>query len=227
MLKTYDIGDADRFCILLTETHGRLPVSAKGVRKLTSKWSGAMQSFKHIRIDLAEHSSGFILRSAECLSPSPRHKDVETFTLMNEGSEILLRLLHDTEESPEIFLLARDFFRMAQNIAATEGRALLPTFRLSLLHLLGLLPSFAELPTTKFSASLQSYLCSNAPFTERVRMPLSTHDCEDLESLATLYLRDHLTSPLKAGICMSAPVMASRRGSSGITPISSILGRAS
>ena len=33
VLKTYDIGDADRLCILLTNTRGRIAVVAKGVRK--------------------------------------------------------------------------------------------------------------------------------------------------------------------------------------------------
>ena len=225
VLKTYDIGDADRFCILLTETHGRLPVTAKGVRKPLSKWGGAMQSFRHLRIDLAEHSSGFILSSAECLTPPHTLlSDVRAFILLNEGSELLLRLLHDTEESPEIFHLAKDFFSIAHT---SPSALLLPTFRLALLHLLGLLPSFRELHAAKFSPSLQSYLCSTAPLAERVCIPLLSQEREVVQELSDHYLRDHLTSPLKAGICMSAPVTASRRGSSTVTPISSILGRAS
>ena len=129
VLKTYDIGDADRLCVLLTDTDGRLAVRAKGVRKLGSKWGSAMQSFQYLKVDLAEHSSGFYLRSAQCLSSFSRiRRDLEKFVLASRGSELLLHFLHDTEPSERIFALAREYFALcdechAEHVILSESAA--------------------------------------------------------------------------------------------------------
>lgn len=183
-----------------------------------------MQSFQHVRVDLSEHSSGWYLRSAECLSSfDTLRRNMEKFALASEGSELLLRFLHDTESQEAVFLLARDFFRA---VHASPSSLLLPTFRLSLLSLLGFLPSFkehhaSELPShlqNDLSPSLRSYLCSTASFLERVRQSLSMTDTAVLQQLSEALLQDHLSSPLKSGMISL---------SSEVTPISSMLGRAS
>ncbi len=142
VLKTYDIGDADRFCVFLTESEGRVMVVAKGARKPQSKLSGALQSFQSLRVDLAEHSSGFYLRSAECLASYDHiRQDLQRFLLASKGAELLLHFLHDTEPQSSIFVLACDFFRECDR---SFHDLLFPTFQLMLLKELGLLPSFEE-----------------------------------------------------------------------------------
>ena len=142
MLRTTEVGEADRFCILLSALHGRIAVAAKGVRRPESKWVGAIQSFQHLRVDLAEHSSGYILRSAECIASFPRLRaDVAKFVLAARGSELLLRLLHDADPEEGIFPLAREYFAACDEEATP---LLFPTFLLTLFSRLGLLPSFDD-----------------------------------------------------------------------------------
>ena len=54
ILRTIDIGDADRFCILFTKEAGRKGARARGVRKTMSRLGGLLLPFRHLRIDLAE-----------------------------------------------------------------------------------------------------------------------------------------------------------------------------
>lgn len=141
VLKAYDVGDADRFCILLTESNGRVTAIAKGVRKLGSRLAGSVQSFQHLRVDLAEHSSGFYLQSAECLASFDHIRlDLPRFFLASRAAELLLHFLHDTEPQSSIFTLAREFFEECD----TKGNdVLFSTFQLILLEELGFLPSFS------------------------------------------------------------------------------------
>lgn len=138
VLKTYDVGDADRFCILLTRSQGRVAVIAKGVRKLQSKLSGATQSFQHLQVDLAEHSSGNYLRSAKCISSFDGiRQNTQKFVMASRGAELLLHFLHDTDPVPSIFELAREYFSECDR---GVNDLIFPTFQLRLMKELGLLP---------------------------------------------------------------------------------------
>ena len=213
VLKAYDIGEADRFCVFLTDTQGRIPVRAKGVRKLGSKNGSAIQSFQHLIVDLSEHSSGLYLKSAKCISSFPRiREDVAKFTLASRASELLLHFLHDTEPSNSIFLLTKDYFECCDE---GVGSILFQTFELMLLRELGFLPSFSEGVSQKAfgindaSSEFSSYLCSDSPFRERANMMLSDKDKMMLKGLCDLLLEDHLSFPMRSVGVMRDLVMHS------------------
>lgn len=194
VLKTYDIGDSDRYCILLTPEHGRIAVCAKGVRKITSKMGSAIQSFQHLRVDLAEHSSGMYLRSARCVSSfSEIRKDMEKFSIASRGCELLLHFLHDTHPSEDIFAISLDYMNLCNDNLRS---ALFPTFQLMLLRELGLLPSFHE--DKSLSNDLRSYLCSSASLAERIAIELSEVEEQRLRVLCHNILKEHLQFPLKS-----------------------------
>ena len=199
VLKTYDIGDADRFCVLLTDGMGRITACAKGVRKPKSKWSGMIQSFQHLQIELSEHSSGFYLRSAECINSFPSlRSNVQKFALASHGAELLLQFLHDSEPSEKIFAIACDFFAMVDQ---EPSKILFSTFQLMLMKELGLLPSFAEDGKSR-SDALQKYLTSNGSLQERIQMELSDADRRELTKICDVLIREQLSFPLKSG-CVS------------------------
>ena len=197
ILKAYDIGDADRLCVLLTRSEGRLAVAAKGVRRAKSRSSGAVQSFQHVRLELAEHSSGLYLRSAECLSPfMALRNDPRCFAAASQGSELLLRFLHDTDPHESLFLLALAYFRCCD---AGPTPLLLPTFQLSLLRELGLLPTFASsFDSSPLSSSLRAYLTSRQSLTERAVANISPTDQRVLDALCRQLLSYHLSAPLRS-----------------------------
>ena len=171
VLKTYDVGDADRFCVFLTKSQGRVAVMAKGVRKLQSKLSGATQSFQHLQVDLAEHSSGAYLRSAKCISSFDGiRQNTEKFVMASRGAELLLNFLHDTDPAPSIFELALQYFSECDG--GVED-LLFPTFQLKLMKELGLLP-------------------------ERSLAILDSGDHRKISCFCDEVLREHLSFPLKS-----------------------------
>jgi len=208
VLKAYDIGEADRFCILLTDTKGRVPVRAKGARKAGSKCGSAIQSFQHLMIDISEHSSGLYLKSAKCLESYPCiREDIEKFTYASRASELLLHFLHDTEPGYSIFSLTKEYFQCCDY---GISHVLFQTFELMLLKELGVLPSFSDKKSQEIfgiknaSLELKTYLCSDLKIKERMNMVLSDKDKLMLSSLCDLLLEDHLSFPLKSVVVSGA-----------------------
>lgn len=54
VLRHRPLGEADRVLALFTREHGRLSAVARGVRKPSSKRSGALEPFSHVRLLLAK-----------------------------------------------------------------------------------------------------------------------------------------------------------------------------
>jgi DNA repair protein RecO len=192
VLKTYDCGEADRLCILLSDMYGRIAVRAKAVRKIESKWGSSVQSFQHLTVDLSEHSSGWYLQSALCVdSFSTLRSDLRKFVMAGRGAELLLHFLHDTEPSERIFSLAREYF---EECHAGAPDLLFPTFQMMLLDELGLLPAFERDGT-----ALSSYLRADASLSERSRMALGKGELEKVRALCDALLREHLSFPMRSG----------------------------
>lgn len=196
ILRTIDIGDADRFCILFTKETGRKGARARGVRKTTSRLGGLLLPFRHVRLDLAESDHSCTITSAmhieNGLTGSP---DMQAFVRWERGVELLLALTEEDEAMPAVFDLLLSFLIVSGD---TSIEPLIP-FQLRLLALLGLLPSS---PDDKRFARLSP------------QGQLFIHACEDIRDLKTLatlpipeedikffldsVLVEHLTRPLKS-----------------------------
>ncbi len=196
ILRTIDIGDADRFCILFTKEAGRKGARARGVRKTMSRLGGLLLPFRHLRIDLAESDHSCTITSAmhieSVLTGSP---DMSAFVRWERGVELLLALTEEDEPMPTVFDLLLAFLLLSSD---TSIEPLIP-FQLRLLVLLGLLP--ATMDDARFvRLSAQGQLFVHACF-----------DIADLKTLSTLpipeqeiriflesVLAEHLTRPLKS-----------------------------
>lgn len=130
VLRVYDVGEADRYCVLLTREHGRLAARARAVRKPKSKMGGSLLPYVMVEVELVESSAGFLIRGATHARALP--SGMEGFVRAVRAAEMLLLLLHDGEPVPEIFHLTEAFLK--DPAATAEG------FTLCLLHALGLLP---------------------------------------------------------------------------------------
>jgi recombinational DNA repair protein (RecF pathway) len=49
VLKTYDVGEADRLCILFTRERGRVMARASGARRLKSRLGASLLPFHHLQ----------------------------------------------------------------------------------------------------------------------------------------------------------------------------------
>ena len=65
VLKTTDLGEADRILTLLTRHHGKLRVIAKGIRKPTSRLAGHAEPLVHATFQLARGRDLDVLTGAE------------------------------------------------------------------------------------------------------------------------------------------------------------------
>ena len=150
-MKSYDIGEADRFLILLTREEGRLAARAPGVRRLKSRMGGSLLSLEHLSVEIREHGEGWIVAGAHPLPPRHPRLPFQDFLLATQAMELLLGLLHDEEPLPEIFDLTLEFLRLP---AHAPHHVL--TFTLRLFSLLGVLPEahdryFDSLPAAERS----------------------------------------------------------------------------
>lgn len=193
VLKMYDVRDADKFCILLTAARGRMAVTAKSARKSGSRLGASLQSFQCLRADVAEHSSGMYLRSAQCIETFDAiRRDPARFLLASRGAELLLHFLHDTEPLPAIYALAREYFALC---AASPNDLLFPAFQIMLLKELGLLPAFDD---GRHNFSLRAFLASRETLTMRINTSLDSCDHRKLTDLCDSLLYDHISFPLRS-----------------------------
>ncbi|MBI3331622.1 DNA repair protein RecO [Candidatus Peregrinibacteria bacterium] len=190
ILKVMDIGEADRFCILLTRERGRMAVRAKAVRKLQSRMGGTLLPLRHVRVHAKEWSGGFLVTSAVPVSES-HARDLGSFSQAEQGMELLLGLLEDGEPLPEVFDLTVELLAHR-----AVDRVVMLGFILRLLHLLGFLPE-----------SSNDHLFSGLSDAERTFVDhcragmtlsaLSLDRPDLLERTAKILLADQLRSPLK------------------------------
>jgi len=191
VLKTYDVGEADRFCILITRERGRLAVRAKAVRKTTSKMGAGLLALRRITVELHEGRAGFIVTTLH-KSESFQCSAMSAFNASQQGMKILLALLHDEEAVPEIFDATCAFLEGCKN-----DRAPLLQFIIRLLYLSGLLPDPKE-QSIKWNVSREGTqfltTCTLNSWNEVKKPP--TEDTQRIQMRCEELLRIHLTHPI-------------------------------
>lgn len=139
VLRTYNVGETDRFCLLLTKSRGRLSARAHGVRRLTSRRSSGLLPLHRVSVTCEEHSSGMTVAAVTCLdSHEMTWADPHTFSCAERGIEILLALTVDGAAMESLYDVTKDFLAACRGPHASS---LTDLFTLSLLRCLGLMPS--------------------------------------------------------------------------------------
>lgn len=196
ILRTHDVGEADRFCILFTRERGKIAARAQGVRRLHSRMAGCLLAPNHVEVDICERQSGLLLTSARLARPSPSPVDaLSTFSRVQQGMELLLRLVDDEDPLPDVFDLVLQFSRLS-----SETLDPLPAFQLRLLHLLGLLPTEEHEPRVKaLSTEDRSLLRTSAASSHLATIVHAGGWNNDrLYHFRTNLLAEHLVRPLQA-----------------------------
>lgn len=196
VLRTVDVDEADRFCILFTRERGRLAARARGVRKMQSRLGGVLLPFRHLTIEIAESDHS---RTVTGAAPHPSSAiitpDIKAFMRWERGVELLLGLTEEDEPLPRVFDLLLAFLAVASDPSLDP---LLP-FQLRLLALLGLLPATED--DRRFSAlssdaKLYVKACAGLQdFYALVSLPLP-HD--GIGTFLEQVLNEHLSRPMKS-----------------------------
>lgn len=139
VLRTYNVGETDRFCVLFAERAGRIAARANGVRRLMSRRGSGLLPLHRIHFTYELRSAGYSITVAACLDAhASAWRDPHVFSCAHQGIELLLKLTEEGEPLPEIYALTCAFLRACR---APHPKHLVPIFTLKLLHLLGSLPS--------------------------------------------------------------------------------------
>jgi DNA repair protein RecO len=195
VLRSIDVGEADRFCIFFTRQRGRLAARARAVRKPQSRMGGSLLPFSHVQVDIAETENSATVTSAVSLTHhAVSHGEYATFEQLSRGAEVTLALTEDEEPLPKVFDLLLTFVHAA---AVPGCDASLP-FTVCLLDMLGLLPARDEDPRfARLGADAKAFvrrciadpsvdtLCADVPETDALRV------------FVRQVLDDHLQRPLK------------------------------
>ncbi len=140
VLRTYNVGEADRFCVLFTKTFGRVVARAHGARRLLQKNKSGLLPLHRISLTLEEHSFGYVVSSSSRLEQFQLSLTLHQFSRAMFGIEILVKLTEDLQPLPGLYALATSFL---DALPYTSSSLLPILFGLSTLLELG----FLGLPT--------------------------------------------------------------------------------
>lgn len=197
VLRTIDIGEADRLCILFTKQAGLMAARAKGVRKPGSRMGGALLPMRAVQAELVQTDKNALITGARSAGEAAAVQDSSSLTAFlrfGQAAEMMLALMEEGEPMPKIYDLLVQFLVLAR----TEEDPL-PAFQLRLLFLLGLLPyqqddrRFARL--THEGQLCVAAFANNAPLQAFLDLPLRD---DEIERFRTLLLQDALQRPLRS-----------------------------
>lgn len=130
VLRTWNLGEADRIVSLFTREHGKVRAVARGVRRTSSKFGARLEPFSHVDVQLAEGRGQLdVVTQAELLH------------------EPLLGLNYDRFTAAEVLVEA------AERLVTEDNTPALPQYRL----LLGAVVALAR-PDRPQVAVVDSYL---------------------------------------------------------------------
>ena len=201
VLQTHNVGEADRFCILLTRERGKIPARARGVRKPKSRMGGSLLALQRISVTVHEGSAGFMITAAS--STDNIQTTLAGFLQMQQVSEMLLSVLEDDHAIPEIFDLTVTFLDICKN---NPSPRVLP-FSIRLLHLLGVLPEDASHRIfAHMSDAERQYIreCTDGNWT--TVKPIPPEDTKHLWLLCQRLIEDQSRRPMKTHLIVEAIV---------------------
>ncbi len=247
VLRTYNVGETDRFCILLTKSRGRMAARASGVRRLTSRRGAGLLPLHRIHVTLEAHTLGATVTAAQSIdSHSGAWRDPHAFSCAERGIELLLKFIEDGHPLDDVYALTCDFLSLC---CAPHAAHLTELFTLKLLTMLGISPSvrissishhplkesddivfsprtggFATRSEESSGVRLSKGLVSLLRHVETTPLAAAMIAAPGLESELRRFVQRLLGSQL--GVTLSAPGV-SLALSSAVTPICHVSGRAS
>lgn len=195
VLRTIDIGEADRLCILFTKETGLIAARAKAVRKPGSRMGGTLLPMRRVQAEMVQTDKNAIITGARLIGEAAKADDgLFLFLRFGQAAEMVLTLTEEGEPMPKVHDLLCQFLL----IAGSEEDPL-PAFQLRLLFLLGLL-AYQKDDRRFANLSEESQLCvaafaNNAPLAAFMDLPLRT---PEIDRFRTLLIQDALQRPLKS-----------------------------
>lgn len=191
VLRRIDFGEADRVLVLYTRERGKMPVVAKGIRRISSRSAGHLELFTRSEIQLARGANLDVVTQAETRDPyRALREDLTRTSTAYLIAELVDALTEESIEQPELFDLLSQTFRALGTVE--DPRLLAAHFQLRLLDVAGLRPVLMQcvvcqeglLPgKNAFSAFLGGALCPRCGPAEPSARPIDSDVLKVLRNL--------------------------------------------
>ncbi|OGC47160.1 DNA repair protein RecO [candidate division WWE3 bacterium RIFCSPHIGHO2_01_FULL_42_13] len=138
VLKFTNFKDSDKIYTLFTKEKGKIIATGKGVRKISSRRGGNLDTLNHVIVTLSENAGGYkSITEVKTLNSFKKLKgslgnSVRGFYI----TELVYKLLEEDQEQNEIFdLLVRSLEKLEENLDNEVSRV--NSFEIKLMDLLG------------------------------------------------------------------------------------------
>jgi DNA repair protein RecO (recombination protein O) len=141
VLKNYQFQDADKIYTLLSKDKGRISVIGKGVRKVTSRRAGNMDTLNNVVVQINKHKSGILyLQEVKTLNTYKKIKvDDNLSSKAFYMVELINRTMQEDEYAQQIYnLLVKALQRL--EVDQEEPSLTVNKFEIKLMRLLGYQP---------------------------------------------------------------------------------------
>lgn len=191
VLRRIDFGEADRVLVLYTRERGKLPVVAKGVRRMSSRMAGHLELFTQSELMLAKGANLDVVTQADTRNPfRALREDLTRTSTAYLIVELADALTEEAIEQPELFDLLTATLRALG--AADDPRLVAVHYQIRLLDVTGFRPVLMQCVLCQeelapgrnaFSAFLGGALCPRCGPGEPSARPVGTDVLKVLRNL--------------------------------------------
>lgn len=173
VLKSINYKDSDKIFTLYSRTKGKVSASAKGVRKISSRRAGSLDTLNHVLIGISESTNGYkTITEARALNSFKKlKKSLDKSAKGYYVSELVYRFVEEGHENRELFDLLISTLKKLDEDAA-NSQLILNSFEISLMKTLGYQLTLDRCVScerkypddwkeVKFSYSLGGFVCDN------------------------------------------------------------------
>jgi len=141
ILKSVQIGEANKLYFLLTEDFGLIKATAQGIRLLKSKLKGHLQDFYFSKISFVKGKELWRITSSEVICQENFLRDSNKIYIVKNIFFILLRLIHGEERNQNLFeCIEKLYLFLLENDINTEDSKNIESITvLRILNILGYL----------------------------------------------------------------------------------------
>ena len=145
VLRTMDLGEADRVLTVLTPRLGKLKVIAKGVRRPRSRIGGGLQPFSDVQLVLAVGRTFDVVTSTSVEDPHLGvHNDLHSTAAAWYAVDLVDRFIEGAADSHDAFRLLAQALSALDAGSAISRDVVTRWFELALLDAMGFRPELAQ-----------------------------------------------------------------------------------
>jgi DNA repair protein RecO (recombination protein O) len=147
VLRSRRMGETSRITMLYTEDFGKLKVTAKGARRVKSKFGSALELMAEVQAICYIRTARDLQTLSECelLTPPPvLSNDLQRFSFGNAAIELIDGLTIEGEANKRLYQCLRGVLRGLEEVDSTQVESLFWYYELRVLDALGYSPELRQ-----------------------------------------------------------------------------------